>query len=39
MELDAEQITKIGIAFNHQFSDLNERNPPVPVECLSKILF
>jgi hypothetical protein len=31
MELDAEQITKIGIAFNHQFSDLNEQNPPVPV--------
>jgi len=31
MKLDAEQITKIGIAFNHQFSDLNEQNPPVPV--------
>lgn len=31
MKLDAEQITKIGIAFNHQFSDLNGQNPPVPI--------
>ena len=39
MELDAEQITKIGIAFNHQFSDLNERNPPVPVVLFEQDTF